>query len=58
MSLSKNEIVSKGLGMNLDYAKAWTCYVGGDKPCLKCSSCLERMAAFKFNQAIDPLNEI
>tara|TARA_B100000886_G_scaffold316488_1_gene255161 strand:+ start:785 stop:1435 length:651 start_codon:yes stop_codon:yes gene_type:complete len=58
MHLSKNEIISKGLEMNLNYAQAWTCYVGGEKPCLKCSSCLERASAFKFNQAVDPLNEI
>ncbi|MDA9730781.1 7-cyano-7-deazaguanine synthase QueC [Gammaproteobacteria bacterium] len=58
MKLSKNEIVKKGLEMNLNYAQAWTCYVGGKKPCLKCSSCLERASAFKFNEAEDPLNEI
>tara|TARA_B100000963_G_scaffold354768_1_gene371821 strand:- start:4318 stop:4968 length:651 start_codon:yes stop_codon:yes gene_type:complete len=58
MSLSKNEIVSKGLKMNLNYAHAWTCYVGGSKPCLKCSSCLERASAFKYNQIEDPLNDI
>ena len=58
MSLSKNEIVSKGVKMNLNYAHAWTCYVGGSKPCLKCSSCLERASAFKFNQTEDPLNDI
>jgi len=58
MRLSKNEIVSKGLKMNLNYALAWTCYVGGSKPCLKCSSCLERASAFKSNQTEDPLNDI
>ena len=58
MSLSKNEIVSKGLSMNLNYARAWTCYVGASVPCLKCSSCLERASAFKSNQTIDPLNEV
>ena len=58
MKMNKNEILSKGLKMNLNYAQAWTCYVGGSKPCLKCSSCLERASAFKFNKVDDPLNEI
>ena len=58
MNLSKQQIVAEGLKMNLDYANAWTCYVGGEKPCMKCSACLERMSAFTANNAIDPLNEI
>ncbi len=58
MDLSKKQIVAEGLKMNLDYKKAWTCYVGGEKPCLKCSACLERISAFAANNCKDPLNEI
>ena len=58
MNLSKQQIVAEGLKMNLDYKNTWTCYVGGEKPCLRCSACLERMSAFKANNAKDPLNEI
>ena len=58
MNLSKQQIVAEGLKMNLDYKNTWTCYAGGEKPCMKCSACLERMSAFKANNAIDPLNEI
>ncbi len=58
MTMNKSEIVRKGLKMNLNYAQAWTCYVGASKPCLKCSSCLERASAFKFNKVDDPINEI
>ena len=58
MNLSKQQIVAEGLKMNLDYANAWTCYVGGEKPCMKCSACLERKSAFAANNIKDPLNEI
>ena len=58
MNLSKQQIVAEGLKMNLDYANAWTCYVGGEKPCMKCSACLERKSAFAANNIKDPLNEL
>ena len=58
MNLSKQQIVAEGVKMNLDYAKAWTCYVGGEKPCMKCSACLERKSAFAANNIKDPLNEL
>jgi len=55
-NLSKSEIVEIGLGMGLDYSKAWTCYEGKDLPCNKCSACLERASSFKTNNMSDPLN--
>ena len=56
--LSKAEIIKVGLDMNLDYSKAWTCYEGKEKPCGKCSACLERAASFQINQVNDPLDEL
>ena len=56
--LSKAEIIKVGLDMNLDYSKAWTCYEGKEKPCGKCSACLERAASFQANQVNDPLDEL
>ena len=44
--------------MNLNYALSWTCYEGKEKPCLKCSACLERLAAFKKNGLQDPLIDV
>ena len=58
MNLSKQQIVAEGVKMNLDYANAWTCYVGGEKPCMKCSACLERKSAFAANNIKDRLNEL
>ena len=57
-NLSKSQIVKAGLSMNLDYSKTWTCYEGKEKPCSKCSACLERALSFKANNTEDPLNDI
>ena len=57
-SFSKSEIVKTGLAMGLDYSKTWTCYEGKEKPCGKCSACLERALSFKANNTKDPLNDI
>lgn len=52
---TKAEILAAGLALGLDYGQSWTCYNGREKACGKCSSCLERLQAFKSNQAVDPL---
>ena len=57
-NLSKSQIVEAGLSMNLDYSKTWTCYEGKEKPCGKCSACLERALSFEANNTEDPLNDI
>ena len=57
-NLSKSEIVATGLSMNLDYSKTWTCYEGKEKPCGKCSACLERALSFEANNTEDPLNVV
>ena len=57
-NLSKNKIVATGLSMGLDYSKTWTCYEGKEKPCGKCSACLERALSFEANNTEDPLNVV
>ena len=57
-NLSKSEIVATGLSMDLDYSKTWTCYEGKEKPCGKCSACLERALSFEANNTEDPLNVV
>lgn len=44
---TKRQIVELGFGLNVNYDKTWSCYEGGDKPCGKCSTCLERVKALK-----------
>ena len=55
IDLSKSEILSKGLEMNLDYSKTWTCYEGKDLACGLCGACNERLEAFRENNLDDPL---
>ena len=56
-ALSKSEVVAKGLELNAPYKLTWSCYVGGDKPCGRCGTCLDRAKAFEANGVSDPALE-
>ena len=45
--LSKSDIARKGIALGVDYSKTWSCYRGGDKPCGKCGTCVEREEALR-----------
>ncbi len=51
----KAEVLRVGLDLGVDYARTWTCYRGGDRPCGRCPSCIERAAAFSEAGHVDPL---
>ncbi len=53
--MTKAEIVKLGLELKVPYELTWSCYKGGERPCLKCGTCLERIEAFKLNNVKDPL---
>ena len=55
---NKAEVVAKGLELNVPYQYTWSCYNGGDKPCGKCGTCIDRAKAFSANNAIDPALEV
>lgn len=55
LTVSKTDILTDGLNMDLDYSQTWTCYNGREKACGKCGACQERLEAFRDNNAIDPL---
>ncbi|WP_199608802.1 7-cyano-7-deazaguanine synthase QueC [Flocculibacter collagenilyticus] len=55
LNVSKIDILTDGIKMNLDYSKTWTCYNGREKACGKCGACQERLEAFKLNNAKDPI---
>lgn len=52
---SKAEEVREGLSLGVDFAHTWSCYAGGDRPCMECDSCLLRLRAFDQNGMEDPL---
>ena len=55
VSLTKADVVKKGLELGMPYALTWSCYEGGEKPCGKCGTCIDRMKAFEKNGVVDPL---
>lgn len=54
---NKAEVVAKGLELRVPYQYTWSCYNGGDKPCGKCGTCIDRAKAFEANNAVDPALE-
>ena len=55
VSLTKADVVKKGLELGVPYELTWSCYEGGEKPCGKCCTCIDRQKAFEKNGVIDPL---
>ena len=55
VQLTKADIVREGLALGVPYQLTWSCYEGGETPCGKCATCIDRAAAFAANNALDPL---
>lgn len=53
--LMKWDIVKIGLELKVPYVMTWSCYVGKERPCLKCGTCVERIESFYRNNGKDPL---
>jgi 7-cyano-7-deazaguanine synthase len=51
---NKADIVKIGLALGVPYELTWSCYEGGDEPCGKCGTCIDRAAAFAANGVEDP----
>lgn len=54
VNMNKAEVVKKGLELKVPYELTWSCYNGGDKPCGRCGTCIDRANAFKANGVKDP----
>ncbi len=52
--LMKADIVKKGLELGVPFELCYSCYSGGERPCLRCPTCIERTAAFNANGVQDP----
>jgi 7-cyano-7-deazaguanine synthase len=56
ISLTKAEIVKKGIGLGVDYSQTITCYDPTDEgaACGECDACLLRLKGFAENNLFDP----
>lgn len=54
VNLNKAGVVRLGLELGTPYELTWSCYNGGDKPCGKCGTCIDRANAFAENGVKDP----
>ena len=54
VNINKAEVVKTGLKLGVPYELTWSCYEGGEKPCGKCGTCIDREAAFAANGVADP----
>lgn len=56
LSMSKAQIIKKGIELGVPYELTWTCYAGGDRACGKCEACLLRLKGFEEAGLIDPID--
>jgi len=54
IAFTKGQIVLEGTKLGVDFARTWSCYVGGDIHCGKCGTCVERREAFQLAGVPDP----
>lgn len=55
LHMSKSEILKKGFELNVPFEKTWSCYLGKEKACGRCDSCLLRLKGFKDAKKKDPI---
>lgn len=55
IAMSKIEIVKRGIEIGAPLEWSWSCYLGGERPCGECESCLRRARAFNAVGVTDPL---
>jgi len=53
-TMNKASVVKLGIELETPYQLTWSCYKGGEKPCGKCGTCIDRANAFKLNHIADP----
>jgi len=56
ISLTKADIIKKGLALDVPFASTWSCYRGEEKACGTCDSCLLRLKGFQEADVKDPLD--
>lgn len=54
ISMNKAAIAAEGARLGVDFARTWSCYVGGEIHCGRCGTCVERREAFIDAGLTDP----
>jgi 7-cyano-7-deazaguanine synthase len=54
MHVAKDEIVRRGAALGVPFAETWSCYVGAERHCGRCGTCVERREAFELAGVDDP----
>jgi len=54
VGMDKAAIVRRGVELRAPLHLTWSCYVGGDRHCGKCGTCVERQEAFVKAGVPDP----
>ncbi len=52
---TKKEIIRLGASLKVPFQFTWSCYKGGDRPCMRCDSCILRAKGFRELGLKDPL---
>lgn len=55
MQFSKEQVIKKGIELEVDFRQTHTCYEGTDPACGECVSCAARIKGFIDNKAVDPI---
>lgn len=54
IAMSKGDIAARGHALGVDFRRTWSCYVGGERHCGDCGTCVERREAFLLAGLPDP----
>lgn len=54
VNMTKSDVVRLGISIDAPYHLTWSCYEGGEIPCGKCATCIDRAKAFEDNGIKDP----
>ena len=53
-AMTKAGIARRGAELGVDFARTWSCYMGGEIHCGECGTCVERREAFLLSGVPDP----
>lgn len=58
IAMDKAGIARRGAALGVDFSRTWSCYVGGERHCGECGTCVERREAFLLAGVSDPTDYV